>query len=78
MKANIVDLRYKTKEILKALDRRERVEIMCRGRLRGVIMPVNAPARRSMKEHPFFGCMTKDKRSVKVIMGQLRKPRYAV
>ena len=76
MKANIVDLRYKMKDVLKALDRRERVEIMYRGKPRGVITPVHAHSKKSVMDHPFFGSMAADKRSVPEIMGSLRGGRY--
>ena len=78
MKANIVDLRYKMKDVLKALARRERVEIMYRGRRKGIIIPVNEQPKESIKTHPAFGMWAKDKRSVKKIMTELRAPRYVV
>ena len=76
MKANIVDLRYKMKDVLKALDRKERVEIMYRGKPKGVIMPVHEHNAKPMTEHPFFGSMATDKRSVEQIMDELRGGRY--
>ena len=54
MKANIVDLRYKMSEVLKALERKERVEIVYRGKPKGVIVPVHEHSRKSVKEHPLF------------------------
>ena len=76
MKASIVDLRYKMKDVLKALDRRERVEILYRGKPKGVIMPVNGHNKKPMTEHPFFGSMASDKRSVPEIIDELRGGRY--
>ena len=35
MKASIVDLRYKTREILEALERNESVTVLYHGRVRG-------------------------------------------
>lgn len=63
MKATIVDLRYRMREVLKALERNEEVEILYHGKTKGVIRPVDAPdaVRRSdsskgkVKEHPYFG-----------------------
>ena len=53
MVANIVDLRYKMKDVLKALNRKERVEIVYRGKPKGVIIPVNEASLKSVKDHPF-------------------------
>jgi predicted nucleic acid-binding protein len=39
MKASIVDLRYKTREILEALERNESVTVLYHGRVRGGIQP---------------------------------------
>ncbi len=76
MKASIVDLRYKMKDVLKALARKERVEIVYRGKPKGVITPVHEHNKKSMMEHPFFNSMTADKRSVAEIMDELRGGRY--
>ena len=76
MKANIVDLRYKMKDVLKALTRRERVEILYRGKPRGVIIPTHESSRKSVKEHPFFGLLMAEKKSVSQVMENLRKGRY--
>lgn len=76
MKANIVDLRYKMKEVLKALDRQERVEIVYRGKPRGVVVPVHEHSKKSVKDHPLFGSITNDKKSVPEVMDDLRGGRY--
>ena len=46
MKATIVDLRYRMKDVLRALDRREDVSILYHGKLKGTIRP-NAPINRA-------------------------------
>lgn len=76
MKANIVDLRYKMKEVLKALERKERVEIIYRGRSKGIIFPVHEHAKKSVKEHPLFGSLAGGKKSVGEMMPELRGGRY--
>jgi antitoxin (DNA-binding transcriptional repressor) of toxin-antitoxin stability system len=77
MEASITDLRYKTREILKALDRSETVDLMYHGKLKGRIVPAAAGKKAvSLREHPFFGSWKDDKRSVEEIMTELRKPRY--
>ncbi len=55
MEASILDLRYKMKDVLKALSRRENVRILYHGKEKGVIIPVDSKAGKSVKEHPFFG-----------------------
>jgi hypothetical protein len=39
MKASIVDLRYKTTDILKALDRNESGTVLYHGKVKGIIKP---------------------------------------
>ena len=39
MKASVVDLRYRMKDVLKALRRRESVEILYHGKTAGIILP---------------------------------------
>ncbi len=76
MKASIVDLRYKMNEVLKALDRRERVTITHHGKVKGVIDPVRSGAIMKVEEHPFFNMMADDAITVSEQMDKLRKPRY--
>jgi len=76
MKANIVDLRYKMKDVLRALDRKERVEIIYRGKPKGVITPVHVHSKKSVKEHSLFGSMAGEKKSVARVMDELRGGRY--
>jgi hypothetical protein len=65
MEASILDLRYKMKEVLKALDRREKVRILYHGKEKGTIVPSDT------------GSKTKvNKRSVNDVMGELRRGRY--
>ncbi len=39
MKASVDDLRYKMNEVLKALDRREKVTLIYHGKVKGTIVP---------------------------------------
>lgn len=77
MKANIVDLRYKMKDVIKALNRREHVEIIYRGRAKGVIIPVNEQSKKAIKSHPLFGFLSQDKKPVLKVMEELRGGRHA-
>lgn len=80
MEALIIDLRYKMKEVLRALDRKETVKIFYQGKLKGIIHPVAAdrkvPNKKELKSHPFFGMIKDRKESVDDLMNQLRGERY--
>lgn len=79
MKASIVDLRYRMKDILRALKRNERVTILYHGKVAGTIMPPQPKKPRvPLKDHPLFGS---DKgpatqKEVDRIMDDLRGGRY--
>ncbi|MBN1961323.1 MAG: type II toxin-antitoxin system Phd/YefM family antitoxin [Deltaproteobacteria bacterium] len=76
MQASIVDLRYKMKEVLKALSRHERVKILYHGKVRGTIIPNSKKPKLKVSEHEFFG-MTKDGcEKVTETLNQLRGGRY--
>jgi hypothetical protein len=76
MKANIVDLRYKMKDVLKAINRKERVEILYRGKTKCFIIPYHVGSKKSVKEHPLFGSLIGEKQSVSKRMQDLRGGRY--
>ena len=77
MKATIVDLRYKMKDILRALDRNEAVTVLYHGKKKAIILPAKDPAFKKIKDHPFFGMVAKDvQKPVLDELNDLRKPRY--
>jgi len=76
MEASILDLRYKMKEVLKALERNESVKILYHGKPKGLITPYREVVKKKVKEHPFFGINTSDKLSVSDQMEKLRGGRY--
>lgn len=77
MKATVVDLRYKMNDVLKALDRNERVTVSYRGKIKGVLVPSGEKKQQKIKEHPFFGMLSHDStQSVADILKELRRPRY--
>ncbi|MBS1257221.1 MAG: hypothetical protein MAG551_00257 [Candidatus Scalindua arabica] len=76
MKASIIDLRYKMKDVLKALDRKEKVTILYHGKVKGVIVPVNNKKYKKVTDHPFFGMLKDNNVSVSEEMQNLRGPRY--
>lgn len=55
MKATIVDLRYRMKDVLRALDRNEEVRVLCHGKLKGIIKPASSATTMRVQDHPFFG-----------------------
>ncbi len=81
MKARIVDLRYKMKEVLKALERNEEVTILYHGKVKGVIVSAKQyrkdRQKKGITEHPFFGMRSNETgKSVQEILEDLRRPRF--
>ncbi len=77
MKANVVDFRYRIKNILRALDSNEAVTILYHGKEKGILIPVSSSAGISVFQHPFFGMVMDDKvESVDATMENLRSIRY--
>ena len=76
MEASIVDLRYKMKAVLDALERREEVTITYHGKIKGVLVPAQGAPTRRITEHPFFGMTRDDQRPVEEVMRGLRAGRY--
>jgi len=76
MEASIVDLRYKMKDVLEALERREAVRILYHGQVKGTIVPVASDRRTKMSTHPFFGMKKEEQTSVPDLMDRLRRGRY--
>lgn len=78
--ATVVDLRYRMKEVLEALDRQEKVTVLCHGKVKGILAPVEDHSRASVMSHPFFGMTAApnegDARSVDEAMKNLRAGRY--
>lgn len=75
MQATVVDLRYHMNDILKALDRNEDVDILYRGKTKGVIVAKIERTSQKVSEHPFFN-MRKSSHSVEDEMEHLRGVRY--
>lgn len=76
MEASIVDLRYKTTEVVAALDRNESVNIYYHGALKGIISPVIANKAKNIMNHPFFGMDKTNTISVEEQMNSLRAARF--
>ena len=76
MKATVLDLRYKMKEVLKALDKREKVTILYHGKVKGTIIPPTADRIIKVEDHPFFGMAEEEKKPVNEQMDELRGSRF--
>ena len=77
MNASIVDLRYKTKQILAALDRRETVKLLYRGKTKGFIQPADSQkGAGKASDHKMFGCIAGEEAGVAEQMNALRGKRY--
>jgi len=72
MNASIVDLRYRTKQVLAALERRESVYVLYHGKVKGTIVPVSSQTLRRVTDTPFFGMHKRDRRPVNEIVAALR------
>jgi hypothetical protein len=76
MKASIVDLRYKMKDVLRALNARETVSVYYHGKLKGTLVPAESAKKFDSTKHPFFGMSKNGKKSVQQTMKELRRTRY--
>ena len=77
MKATIVDLRYKMNDVLKAIDRNEKVTVLYRGKVKAILSPPDKKKHLKIIDHPFFGMSSQDTdKSVLDELNDLRKPRY--
>ena len=75
MQATVVDLRYRMNDVLKALERNEDVDILYRGKTKGVLMASAKRSGKKVSEHPFFNMRTSE-RSVESEIEALRGGRY--
>ena len=80
MNASVVDLRYRMKEVLKAIRRNEEVRVLYHGKPTAVILPLRKkhPVMKT-EDHPLFGYLKGSSRgkSVEKIMEKLRGDRYS-
>jgi prevent-host-death family protein len=79
MKATISDLRYRTKDVLKAVERGETVTVLCRGKEKARIVPLPSKKRRNdLRTDQAFGLWKdrKDMRNVATFVRNMRKGRF--
>ncbi len=82
MDARIVDLRYRMKEVLGAIDRGETVTVLHRGKAKAKLTPIGpAPddARPRTKDQPLFGMWKsrEDLRDPASYVRSVRRPRHS-
>ena len=79
MKASILDLRRRMRDILRALDRNESVTIFYRGKEKAILSPLRKPATKPVKDHVAFGIWLdrEDMEDVDAYVRQLRKGRLS-
>ena len=82
MEASFVDLRKKSKEIINALNRKEKVTVLYRGKPAAIMNPINTasePPALSASQHDAFGMWATDQSDNHSVIDQvssLRKKRY--
>ena len=74
MKATIVDLRYRMKDVLSAVERGESVTVLYRGKPKARILPIAKKPGGKLAESEVFG-MWKDRKDLRDVPGYIRKLR---
>ncbi len=75
MQATVVDLRYRMKDVFKALSRNEDVDVLYHGKIKGVLKAKQTVSKVKISDHPFFN-MRSSSDSVDDEMDRLRGGRY--
>lgn len=76
MNASIIDLRYKTSDILAALDNREPVTILYHGKPKGTIIPLEDVTVGKVCDHGFFNMHAGEAEPVDDVIERLRGGRH--
>jgi antitoxin (DNA-binding transcriptional repressor) of toxin-antitoxin stability system len=82
MQASLVDLRLHTKEVMRAIERRETVDIYSRGKLKArmvppdLVKPRKATKRPSIMADPLFGYRKGDPEPVQEKVRRLRERHF--
>jgi prevent-host-death family protein len=79
MKAGIVDLRYRMKDVLRALDRGEPVTVLYRGKEKARLVPIASEKPKMKVEDHLFCGMWKDREDMKdpvEWVREMRAPRF--
>ena len=76
MNASVLDLRYKMRNVLTALNRREKVRILYHGRVKGEIIPYKGKCTIKTNQHPMFGMLKDNKSNPSELVSRIRRSRY--
>ena len=78
MKATTLDLRYRTKDVLKAVERGVTVTVLYRGKAKAQIVPLSSPKATGLLTGDAFGLWKdrKDMSDVPAYVMKLRRPRF--
>lgn len=76
MNASILDLRYRTSDILAALDNREQITILYHGKPKGTIIPLDDSTAGKVCDHEFFNMYARGTEPVEDVMARLRGGRH--
>ncbi len=76
MDASVLDLRYKMRNVLNALNRRERVRILYHGKVKGEIIPAKGNRNIKTNQHPIFGMLKDQKSNPTHIVAKMRRSRH--
>ena len=81
MQASFVDLRKKSSEIIRALNRNERVTVIYRGKPAAIMQPIGGAGGQTLgraQDHPTFGLWADREETQDVVaqVRQLRKGRF--
>ena len=78
MKATTLDLRYRTKDVLKAVERGVTVTVLYRGKPKAQIVPLSSSKAAGLRTGETFGLWKdrKDMSDVSAYVMKLRRPRF--
>jgi prevent-host-death family protein len=79
MKATTLDLRYRTKDVLNAVERGETITVLYRGKAKAKIVPLSEGKTTSLRTCEAFGLWKdrKDMSDVSAYVAKLRKTRFS-
>ncbi len=78
MEASVLDLRYKMRDILRALNKREKVTILYHGKKKAELIPLKSKSNLKTSQHPIFGMINRENDDPAKIVAELRrKSRHA-
>ena len=75
MEASVLDLRYKMRNVLNALNRREKIRILYHGRVKGEIIPFKGNSTIKSNQHPLFGMLKGEKINPEELVSKMRRSR---